>query len=194
MAGRRRAAVDPASAALLVIDMQEHFRGIAEPILKPLAGYVAAARQVGMPVIHTKHLHSPESDGGRRSNMLREWWPQIIVEGSPDGELLPEVPRLPGDAVVRKDTYDAFYGTDLDRILQDHGVHEVVITGVMTNLCCETSARAAFVRGYRVFFAGDATATLSNEYHKATLRNIAYGFGTILTEGDFKTSLSPKAP
>lgn len=56
------------------------------------------------------------------------------------------------------------------------GKKEVIVSGVMTNLCCETTAREAFVRGFRVFFSTDATATSSAELHDATLKNLAYGF------------------
>lgn len=54
------------------------------------------------------------------------------------------------------------------------------MTGVMTNLCCETTAREAFVKGFRVFFSTDATATLDLELHEATLKNLAYGFAYLV--------------
>lgn len=60
------------------------------------------------------------------------------------------------------------------------GVEEVIVIGVMTNLCCETTAREAFVRGYRVFFSTDATATVSGELHDAALMNLAYGFAYLV--------------
>lgn len=60
------------------------------------------------------------------------------------------------------------------------GVKEVIVTGVMTNLCCETTAREAFVKGFRVFFSTDATATSSLELHDASLKNMAYGFAYLV--------------
>lgn len=60
------------------------------------------------------------------------------------------------------------------------GIKEVIVTGVMTNLCCETTAREAFVRGFRVFFSTDATATSLPELHDATLKNLAYGFAYLV--------------
>ncbi|XXG60368.1 hypothetical protein AAC387_Pa04g2295 [Persea americana] len=65
-------------------------------------------------------------------------------------------------------------------MLRDKGIEEVIITGVMTNLCCETTARDAFVRGFRVFFSTDATATSSREMHEATLLNLGYGFAYLV--------------
>ena len=72
--------------------------------------------------------------------------------------------------------YSAFYKTDLEQYLMSIGIKNVIIGGVMTNLCCETTARDAFVRDFRVFFLVDGTATVSKTYHFTTLRNLAYGF------------------
>lgn len=93
---------------------------------------------------------------------------------------MPEVGRRPTDLVVEKNTYSAFRGTGLEERLVEMGVEEVIVTGVMTNLCCETTAREAFVRGFRVFFSTDATATSAVELHEATLMNMAYGFAYLV--------------
>lgn len=71
-------------------------------------------------------------------------------------------------------------GTNLEEKLKKMGVEEVIVSGVMTNLCCETTAREAFVRGFRVFFSTDATATTSEDLHQATLKNMAYGFAYLV--------------
>ncbi|KAL8105661.1 hypothetical protein AgCh_029458 [Apium graveolens] len=108
--------------------------------------------------------------------MLAEWWNNdLVIDGTPEAEIMPEMGRRDGEMVVEKDTYSAFRGTRLEERLREMGVEEVIVTGVMTNLCCETTAREAFVRGFRVFFSTDATATSSEELHEATLKNIAYG-------------------
>lgn len=73
-------------------------------------------------------------------------------------------------------THSEFSGTNLEQKLMKMDVKEVMVTGVMTNLCCETTAREAFVRGFRVFFSTDATTTSSMDLHEATLKNLAYGF------------------
>ncbi|XP_030962881.1 nicotinamidase 3-like isoform X1 [Quercus lobata] len=77
---------------------------------------------------------------------------------------------------MRKNTYSAFRNTRLEEQLREMGVEEVIVTGVMTNLCCETTAREAFIRGFRVFSSTDALATSDLELHEATLKNLAYGF------------------
>ena len=78
--------------------------------------------------------------------------------------------------VLQKKQYDAFHQTDLESILRGRGVEQVVVTGVMTHLCCETTARAAFVRGFEVFFCVDGTATYTEELHHAALLTLTHGF------------------
>jgi isochorismate hydrolase len=86
-----------------------------------------------------------------------------------------------GDAVVRKTRYDAFTGTDLEGVLRRRGVRSVLITGVMTHLCCETTAREAFVRDFKVFFVVDGTATQTEDLHVASLKTLTDGFAIPVT-------------
>lgn len=102
------------------------------------------------------------------------------MDGTPAAELLPEIGRSPGELVVGKKTYSAFRGTGLEEKLREMEVEEVIVTGVMTNLCCETTAREAYVRGFRVFFSTDATASSEVELHEASLKNMAYGFAYLV--------------
>ncbi|MCK5430721.1 MAG: isochorismatase family protein, partial [Anaerolineales bacterium] len=89
-----------------------------------------------------------------------------------------------GGTVILKSTYDAFLDTSLDNILHDNKVEQVVICGVMTHLCCETTARSAFIQGFDVFFTVDGTATYNQEHHLATLLNLSHGFATPLLIGE----------
>ena len=85
------------------------------------------------------------------------------------------------DTVLQKKRYSAFYETDLEKILRAKGIQDLIISGVMTNLCCETTARDAFMRDYRVFFLIDGTATGKEDHHLATLKNLGYGFAYLIT-------------
>src|SRR4030066_304174 len=85
------------------------------------------------------------------------------------------------DEVLPKKRYSAFYETDLDSILRSRGIQDLIISGVMTNLCCETTARDAFMKDYRVFFLIDGTATRKSELHLATLKNLGFGFAYLIT-------------
>ncbi|GLT45687.1 hypothetical protein SLA2020_195010 [Shorea laevis] len=169
---------DPKTSALLVIDMQNYFSSMAKPIMNNTLLIVDLCRRASIPIFFTRHCHKSPTDYG----MLDEWWNgDLILDGSPDSELIPEIGQLAAaDEVVEKNTYNAFMNTDLQERLAEKGVKEVIVTGVMTNLCCETTARDAFVRGFRVFFSTDATATNNAELHEATLKNMAYGFAYLV--------------
>lgn len=165
-------------AALLVIDMQEYFRGIASPVLGRVGELIRQLRTAGIPIIYTQHGHEdPARDGG----MLYQWWDELIMVGGPEWTLLPELAPAAEDRIFAKTRYSAFVGTGLHEHLRQTGITDVVIAGVMTNLCCETTARDAFVRDYRVFFLTDGTATASPAHHAASLDNLGYGFATLLT-------------
>ncbi|GMH28017.1 hypothetical protein Nepgr_029860 [Nepenthes gracilis] len=168
---------DPKISALLIIDMQNYFSSIAKPIIPSIQTTINLCRRAGIPVIYTRHSHKSPADYG----MLGEWWnDDLVLDGTFEAELMAEVNPGDDDLVVEKSTYSAFRNTGLEERLLEMGVKEVIVTGVMTNLCCETSAREAFVRGFRVFFSTDATATSSLELHEATLKNMAYGFAYLV--------------
>ena len=174
----RKAMVDPEHAALLVIDMQSYFRRIVRPILKNLLRVIETCRQKDVPVVFTQHGHTdPGSDGG----VLAQWWGQVILHGTTDWKFLPEIKIESKDKILPKKRYSAFYETDLESFLQSKRIRDLIISGVMTNLCCETTARDAFMRDYRVFFLIDGTATGRGEYHLATLKNLGFGFAYLIT-------------
>jgi isochorismate hydrolase len=162
--------------AVLLIDLQEYFRGIINPILENIVSLISAVRKKKVPLFFTQHSHDPEADHG----MLGRWWSDLIIKGSNDSRLIQELNVKKVDFVIHKNTYSAFYETDLEKKLKDLGVTDLVIGGVMTNLCCETTARDAFVRNFRVFFLADGTSTISEDLHLSTLKNLGYGFATLM--------------
>lgn len=151
---------------------------MVNPILPRLLTTIDLCRRSSIPVLFTRHNHKSPSDYG----MLGEWWDNdLVFDGTVEAELMPDIRRLAGqNEVVEKSTYSAFENTGLQERLVEMGVKEVIVTGVMTNLCCETTAREAFVKGFRVFFSTDATATSDLELHEATLKNLAYGFAYVV--------------
>jgi nicotinamidase-related amidase len=173
----RRAMPMVKKAALLVIDMQHYFHGLVAPILDNVLSLIDACRAAQVKIVFTRHgVRDPENDGG----MLATWWDDLILYGSEAWELDRELKPKSSDLIIDKNRYSAFQGTDLDDWLHKNGVEDLIISGVMTNLCCETTARDAFGLDYRVFFVADATATMNEELHLATLKNLAYGFSYIL--------------
>lgn len=103
----------------------------------------------------------------------------MCLEGSPESEIHPDIAPLPGEKVISKHRYSAFYNTDLETVLRCLQIEDLVISGVMTNLCCESTARDAYQRDYRVFFLADSTGSINEEMHLASLRNLAFGFSFV---------------
>ncbi len=178
----KREIIDQAHTALIVIDMQKFFLRIVKPVIDNILKVIEYCRSANIPIIFTQHGHTERpSDGG----MLVKWWGEKIVQGTEDWEFLPEIQIEQNDTILPKKRYSAFFETDLDRILRSRGIKDLVITGVMTNLCCETTARDAFMRDYRVFFLVDGTATGRIELHIATLKNLGFGFAYLITCEEF---------
>ena len=163
--------------ALLVIDMQEYFKVLAEPILNNVISLINVCRAIGAKIFFTRHGHrNQEKDSG----MLGKWWADLIHYGSAEWELVEGLKVTTKETILDKNRYSAFFGTDLDKRLRVEGIEDLLICGVMTNCCCETTARDAFVRDYRVFFVADATTTANEELHLASLKNLAFGFAYIV--------------
>jgi nicotinamidase-related amidase len=187
----RKAQIDLQHCALLAIDMQNYFRRIAQPVLKNILRVIQTCRPKNIPVIFTQHGHTdPDSDGG----ILGWWWGELIVSGTEDWKFLPEMKTEAKDLVIAKKRYSAFFGTDLDKILRSRGIQDLIISGVMTNLCCETTARDAFMKDYRIFFLIDGTATRKSELHLATLKNLGFGFAYLLTCDELVQMMTGKCP
>ena len=178
--------LNPGRSALLVVDMQVFFLDPASPtftcggeaILPNVARLAQAFRQAKRPVIFIRHVHHPDH---LDSGIMGWWWSGMCLEGSPESEVHPALAPLPGEKQVLKHRYSAFYNTDLETVLRCLKVEDLVITGVMSNLCCESTARDAYFRDYRVFFLADGSGSVSEELHLATLLNLAFGFAYVTT-------------
>lgn len=183
-----RMALRPNKSALVVIDMQNFFLDPSSPtfacgglaILPTVKRLVRSFRDARRPVIYTRHVHHPRRiDAG----IMGWWWEGMCLEGSPESEIHPDISPLPDEKVISKHRYSAFYNTDLEIILRCLKVQDLVISGVMTNMCCESTARDAYYRDYRVFFLADGTGCDHEDMHAASLLNLAYGFAYVTTAG-----------
>lgn len=168
----------PNRAALLVLDMQVYFLDpgshafvpSACSILPGIQSLISAFSSYGQPVIFTRHVNTESNSG-----MMSKWWKDLILPDIAHSQII-DVFDTENHFTIEKKQYDAFFETSLDTTLRDCGVEQVVITGVMTHLCCETTARSAFMRGYEVFFPVDGTATYTEAHHHASVLNLAHGF------------------
>jgi nicotinamidase-related amidase len=168
----------PESAALLVLDMQEYFLDeqshafipSAPAILPKIVDIVEAFKQAGRPVIFTRHGNNLDNAG-----MMAKWWRDLIDPHGAHSQITSSF-DLSKAMIFDKTQYDAFHNTSLDNCLRDLGCEQVAITGVMTHLCCETTARSAFMRGFEVYFPVDCTATYNKALHQASLLTLSHGF------------------
>ncbi len=187
--------IDAAASALIVVDMQRAFLDPEFPlscensrvVVPRVKALVEAYRSMDRPVIYLQNMNKAVDID--RGEQLSEWWPAAMLEGSPGVEITGELAPLAIDKVIPKRRYGGFHGTDLDLTLRVMNVRDVVICGVVTNVCPETTAREAFMHDYRVFFAADATATLTEEMHVASLRTLAGWFAKVVATGDIETAL-----
>ena len=183
------------ASALLVVDMQRFFLDPASPtftcgaaaIVPTVERLIAAFRRVGRPVIFTRHVHHP---GDVDAGIMGWWWEGKCLEGSPESEIDPELAALPGEKVVFKHRYSAFYDTDLETVLRCLKIEDLVIAGIMTNMCCESTARDAYYRDLRVFVPADGTGAVAEEMHVASLLNLAFGFACVTTAARILGSLA----
>jgi nicotinamidase-related amidase len=185
---------NPGRSALLVVDMQKFFLDPASPsftcgglaILPKLKELIQAFRHVNLPVIFTRHVHHP---GLLDAGLMGWWWQGMCLEGTPESEVHPALAPQPGEKEILKHRYSAFYNTDLETILRCMKIEDLVITGIMTNMCCESTARDAYFRDYRVFFLADGTGSITEEMHLASLLNLAFGFAWVTTAGAIQAQL-----
>ncbi|MBN1772978.1 MAG: cysteine hydrolase [Deltaproteobacteria bacterium] len=185
---RRRPFPDLGRAALLCVDLEHAFvdpRGAAflpaaRAVLPRILALRDAFRAAGLPVVWTRHAHGPRQG---RGSMARHWeW--LLRDGTAEARLVPGLQPRHGELVLQKRQYDAFHGTRLADWLARRGVRTVVVTGVMTHLCVETTARAAFVRDLDVVVPLDACASVDEVLHLAALRTLANGFGVVPTAAE----------
>lgn len=173
-------------SALMVIDMQKFFLDSTSPtftcggipIIPNIKNLLNEFRKAERPIIYTKHVHNSSlNDAG----IMEWWWEGMCIEGSPESEVHDDIAPIAGEKVILKHRYSAFYNTDLETVLRVLKIEDLVITGIMSNMCCESTARDAYFRDYKVHFLADASGSVTEEMHLATLLNLGFGFANITT-------------
>jgi nicotinamidase-related amidase len=188
----------PQRMALINVDMQNCFvqgypmsapGGLA--LLERINRLAAVCRRAGILVIHTSHVLRTD---GSNIGVLGEIAPGIkqglVNKGSEASTLHRGLIVDASDILLDKPRFGAFHGTDLELILRSRGIDSVIISGIATNICCETTAREACVRDFRVFFLSDGTAThdigevSASELQRATCTTLGYLFAQVVTVDD----------
>ncbi len=185
----------PARTALVVIDMQRDF---IEPggfgaalgndvttlarIVPVVSALLAHARSRGMLVVHTRESHLPDLSDcppakrmrGNADLRIGDSGPmgRILVRGEPGNQIVAEVAPLPGEIVIDKPGKGAFYATSLQAMLDERNISHLLLAGVTTEVCVQTTMREANDRGYECLLVEDAAASYFPGFHAATLEMI----------------------
>lgn len=182
--------VVPDRMALLSIDLQNCFvegsapRGIE--VLGRVNRLAVSCRSARIPVFHVRHALELDDDFG----VLGEMFPgveEMLDRNSLTAALHPALVIDERDVLVEKPHFGAFHGTNLEQQMRMRRIDTVVIAGIETNVCCETTAREAMVRGFRVFFMSDGTTTggvpglTVDEVQRASLATLGMFFAQVLT-------------
>jgi len=201
--------LDPAKSALIVIDMQNTFMEpgamaevpMAREIVSNINRLAAACRQAGAAVAWVQVTVSPE-DGD-------DYWPgllahvntkeraalflEALADGSHGHALWPELEVKDGDIVVNKNRYSAFLpgASPLVGELRARDIDTVIITGTLTNVCCESSARDAMMTDFKTIMISDANATVHDQDHLVTLSTFFQVFGDVFSTNELVDILAP---
>ncbi|MGW7823911.1 cysteine hydrolase family protein [Streptomyces puniciscabiei] len=187
-------ALDLAATALVVIDMQRDFvqpQGFGELLgndvsllrgaIEPTRRVLAAARGAGLLVVHTREGHRPDlSDcppakltrGGKTFIGMDGPMGRILVRGEEGHDIVPELAPADGEPVIDKPGKGAFYATDLDAILRNHGIRTLLVCGVTLEVCVHTTVREANDRGYECAVLEDCVASYFPEFRQVSLEMI----------------------
>ena len=192
--------IEPSKTALVIVDMQNVFvegSPVSAPegleVLDRLNRLAEFCHEVGIQVIYTAHVVRPDhSNRGILGDLVPPVQAGLIDDGSVSGALHAGVRMREGDILLKKPRYGAFHGTDLELILRHRGIDTLIIGGIATNVCCETTAREATVRDFKVLFLSDGTATFglpdmgfgaitAQEVQRVTCSVMSFFFGQVLT-------------
>jgi ureidoacrylate peracid hydrolase len=194
--------VDPNHAALLVVDVQNDFAAeggmmdreggdltMSQGIIPRLEQLIDQAREADVPVIFIRNIYSTDAnwylsdswlEQAKRARQGSYVIHSVCAADSWAGDFY-KVRPTEKDVIVTKHRFSAFQDTDLDLILRSRGIRTLIMTGIATNVCVESTARDGFFRDYYIAFTSDCTATYLQEDHDGTLNNIRRYFGEVVT-------------
>ena len=187
---------DPATTALVIIDMQRDFvmpGGFGEALgndvkqlqvtIAPTKAILEGARKAGMLVIHTREGHRPDLSDCPPSKLVRgkgkvrigDPGPmgRILVRGEIGHDIVPELYPIAGEVMIDKPGKGAFFATDLELILRDRAIKTLIVCGVTTEVCVNTTVREANDRGFRCIVPSDCCGSYFPEFHEVGLKMIA---------------------
>jgi ureidoacrylate peracid hydrolase len=207
-------AIDPKTTAMIVVDMQNDF--VAEgamlqskqafAMVPKLAATLKFCREQGIRVLYTAHVHRKD---GCDMGLYDDLYPPIaqrasLVDETRGVEIYQDIAPAPGEHVIKKHRYSAFFATDMDLILREWGISSVVVSGTTTENCCHATARDAMFHNYKVAFLSDATGTFdypdvgwgamsAQQVHEATLTILAFSTAHVMTVDEFRALVTGRS-
>ena len=184
----------PAKSAVIVVDVQNDFcraegalgkagqpTAAAMAMIPNLQALLAAARATGTPVIFIQTIHEDATDSEVWTWRLHGDVTSSCCRKNTWGAEFTEVAPLPDEPVVIKHRYSAFINTRLDSVLRTLKIENLIMTGVSTNVCVESTARHGYMLDYHIVFMSDCTAAYSQAEHEGSLYNMRTHFGVVAT-------------
>ena len=186
--------LDPAHTALVVVDMQNDFcaengyihnaQSVDMSANKPLAArigkMVEAAREIGVMVVWIKAIYDHDLlPAPMLTKMLAKGKGAVCCASGSWGADFYEIGPIEGEQVVEKRCYSAFHNTQMDDILRRRGIKSLVMTGVATNVCVESTLREAFFHGYYIVMPPDCVGSANLPLHEATIKSVEFIFGHV---------------
>jgi nicotinamidase-related amidase len=211
---------DPAHSAVVMIDMQRDFLepggfgallgndvSLLGRVVEPLGNVLAAARAIGMTVIHTREGHRPDMSDcppaklarGKPDMPIGSEGPngRILIRGEIGHDIVDELAPADGEAILDKPGKGAFYATDLELMLRNGAIKSLIVTGVTTEVCVHTTVREANDRGFECLVPSDCVGSYFQEFHEVGLKMIAAQggiFGWVTSSQELLTALEPSIP
>ena len=212
--------LDPATTALVIIDMQRDFLlpgGFGEllgndvstltKVIEPLGTVLAAARALGMLIVHTREGHRTDMSDcppaklarGRLDTPIGSEGPfgRVLIRGEYGHGIIEELAPADGEVVLDKPGKGAFYATDLELLLRNAEITSLIVTGVTTEVCVHTTVREANDRGFECLVPSDCVGSYFAEFHEVGLRMIAAQggiFGWVTSSQHLLTALGAERP
>ena len=160
-------------------DMEYYFSRLESEAIPNVQRILEACRAAGIPPIHVRvmNLAGDSADTSWRYKAMGI----LVPPGSKDAEFVEEVAPLPGEVVLSKTTSNTFLSTNVDFLLRNMGIDTIIMTGVVTNNCVESTTRGAGDLGYKVLLVGDACAAWTQEGHDHCLKHLHRNFAIVKT-------------
>lgn len=184
--------LNPTTTAFIIVDMQKCFcqpsgslySERSQEVIPRIQTFLHRARGNDLFIVYTKDTHEQDPSTDYYNEFER--WGKHCVQGTGETEILPELQPREEDVTIEKNTYDAFYATQMDRVLASNDINTVLVGGVLTNVCVLHTASSAALNDYRTIVLSDCTDALKDKHKEYALEHVDFLFGDVLTSAEIE--------